>query len=181
MKIAYVGRNRRQRDRLYGTGLEWRGPGDVQEVTDEKAAHQMITNHPDVYAQVAKKHEPKAGDDPKNKPDPAENPLLEGQDGDAPPQPDGLPSFDDIQIEVDGEWILLKKARKEAIEAYALAHFEENLDRRKSQPKLAERLYELITEDHAKRAAEAAEQTGDESEGEQGESGTEQGEGGTDA
>jgi hypothetical protein len=49
MKIMYIGRQPRHRDRLFGTGTQWNGPGDVQEVEDA-AATKMLNQHPTVYA-----------------------------------------------------------------------------------------------------------------------------------
>ena len=47
--IRYVGRRSRHEDQLYGTGLVWHGPGDIQPVADRNKADRMARNHPDVY------------------------------------------------------------------------------------------------------------------------------------
>ena len=47
--IRYVGRRSRHEDQLYGTGLVWHGPDDIQPLADTNKARRMARNHPDVY------------------------------------------------------------------------------------------------------------------------------------
>lgn len=49
MRVMYIGRQPRHKDRLFGTGTRWTGPGDIQEV-DDGAAEKMVNQHPTVYA-----------------------------------------------------------------------------------------------------------------------------------
>ena len=50
--IRYVGRRSWYADGLYGTGLMWHGPGDIQPVADISKAQRMARNHPDIYELV---------------------------------------------------------------------------------------------------------------------------------
>ena len=50
--IRYVGRRPWYADQLYGTGLMWHGPGDIQPVADISKAQRMARNHPDIYELV---------------------------------------------------------------------------------------------------------------------------------
>ena len=50
--IRYVGRRSWYTDGLYGTGLVWHGPGDIQPITDADKARRMARNHPDAYELV---------------------------------------------------------------------------------------------------------------------------------
>ena len=50
--IRYVGRRPWYADQLYGTGLMWHGPGDIQPLADRDIAQRMARNHPDVYELV---------------------------------------------------------------------------------------------------------------------------------
>ena len=50
--IRYLGRRSWYTDGLYGTGLIWHGPGDIQPLADIDKARRMARNHPDVYELV---------------------------------------------------------------------------------------------------------------------------------
>ena len=50
--IRYLGRRSWYADGLYGTGLIWHGPGDIQPLADIDKARRMARNHPDVYELV---------------------------------------------------------------------------------------------------------------------------------
>ena len=50
--IRYVGRRSWYADGLYGTGLVWHGPGDIQPLADIDKARRMARNHPDAYELV---------------------------------------------------------------------------------------------------------------------------------
>ena len=50
--IRYLGRRSWYTDGLYGTGLVWHGPGDIQPLADTNKARRMARNHPDVYELV---------------------------------------------------------------------------------------------------------------------------------
>ena len=50
--IRYLGRRSWYTDGLYGTGLIWHGPGDIQPLADRDTAQRMAQNHPDVYELV---------------------------------------------------------------------------------------------------------------------------------
>ena len=50
--IRYVGRRPWYADQLYGTGLMWHGPGDIQPLADIDKARRMARNHPDAYELV---------------------------------------------------------------------------------------------------------------------------------
>ena len=50
--IRYVGRRSWYTDGLYGTGLIWHGPGDIQPLADIDKARRMAQNHSDVYELV---------------------------------------------------------------------------------------------------------------------------------
>ena len=47
--IRYLGRRSWYADGLYGTGLIWHGPGDIQPLADIDKARRMARNHPDAY------------------------------------------------------------------------------------------------------------------------------------
>ena len=47
--IRYVGGQPRHEDHLYGTGLVWHGPGDLQRLADRDTAQRAAQNHPHVY------------------------------------------------------------------------------------------------------------------------------------
>ena len=50
--IRYLGRRSWYADGLYGTGLIWHGPGDIQPLADNGKARRMARNHPEVYELV---------------------------------------------------------------------------------------------------------------------------------
>ena len=50
--IRYLGRRSWYADGLYGTGLIWHGPGDIQPLADIDKARRMARNHPDAYELV---------------------------------------------------------------------------------------------------------------------------------
>ena len=50
--IRYLGRRSLYIDELYGTGLIWHGPGDIQPLADIDKARRMARNHPGVYELV---------------------------------------------------------------------------------------------------------------------------------
>lgn len=59
--IEYVGKKEAgETDHLYGTGITWAAPGDVQDVPDDKAP--LLLNHPDVWrdgrSKAAQKKDP---------------------------------------------------------------------------------------------------------------------------
>lgn len=51
MKIEYIGRQNRHRERLYGTKAVFNGKGAIVEV-DDKIGLKMVTKHPDQYAEA---------------------------------------------------------------------------------------------------------------------------------
>jgi hypothetical protein len=58
--IRYIGKKPEHEDALYGTGLTWKGQGDVQQVPRLQASHMLV--HTDVYEDArtakAKKSDP---------------------------------------------------------------------------------------------------------------------------
>jgi len=68
--IKYVGlKETGDSDHLYGTNIVWKGPGDVQEVPEDKA--KLLMNHPDVWKDAPKaaerKEDPLVAEAPQSK------------------------------------------------------------------------------------------------------------------
>ena len=100
MRIKYIGKAPEHGDRFYGTGVTWQGEGDVQPVSDEVAARQMLDNHPDIYAEVV--------------------PLAEGERPAAPAQQVEPSAVDELVVEeMDGSRVRAVDATRAALARYA--------------------------------------------------------------
>lgn len=132
MKVQYIGKNSKHRDRLYGTGTRWNGRGDVQEIDDDVAAV-MISKHPDVYALASEGSLADANREP-----PPENNANPADTGDQ------KPTIETAQVKIDGEFYPLSKLKKAALDAYAKEHFGVDLDQRLKQADLAQQVLELL-------------------------------------
>lgn len=136
MKVQYIGKNSKHRDRLYDTGARWSGPGDVQEI-DEDVAAVMLRRHPDAYGPAVD------GQPATNiEPSPANTGSTENTG-------DQKPTIQTAKVEIDGEWWPLSKLAKKKLDAYAQEHFGVNLDQRLKQAVLAEQVLELLQKSSA--------------------------------
>ncbi|MCG5533108.1 hypothetical protein LRF89_06590 [Halorhodospira sp. 9621] len=128
MKVKYIGREPTHRDRLYGSGVFWSGPGDVQEV-EEEIAERMLKRHPDQYALISGVTD--AGQKPAQEPESGE------EDGGGE---------EDLMVEVRGEFYPLRKLSRDVLAEYAEQRHGVKLDKRRSAQSLAEEIRRLETE-----------------------------------
>ena len=128
MKVKYIGREPTHRDRLYGSGVFWSGPGDVQEV-EEEIAERMLKRHPDQYALISGATD--AGHKPAQEPEGGE------EDGGGE---------EDLMVEVRGEFYPLRKLSRDVLAEYAEQRHGVKLDKRRSAQSLAEEIRRLETE-----------------------------------
>lgn len=127
MKVKYIGREPTHRDRLYGSGVFWSGPGDVQEV-EEEIAERMLKRHPDQYALVSGATD--AGQKQAQEPEGGE------EDGGGE---------EDLMVEVRGEFYPLRKLSRDVLAEYAEQRHGVKLDKRRSAQSLAAEIRRLET------------------------------------
>ena len=78
MRIKYIGKAPVHRDRHWGSGTVFHGPGDIQVVSDEAAAQRMVDNFPSMYREIPEKGDRAQDEDQ----DPPEGPSGTGAEGD---------------------------------------------------------------------------------------------------
>ncbi|MCG5526847.1 MULTISPECIES: hypothetical protein [Halorhodospira] len=130
MKVKYIGREPTHRDRLYGSGVFWSGPGDVQEVEEEIAAR-MLKRHPDQYALVSG-----ATDTGQKQAQEGEQPESGEEDGEG---------AEDLVIEIRGEFYPVRKLSRDVLAEYAEQRHGVKLDKRRSAQSLAAEIRRLET------------------------------------
>lgn len=176
MKVAYIGLAPRHRERLYGTGVTFHFPGDIQEVPDD-VGEKLVTRHPDVFSRLS----PNDGEPVipvrsfPTPPTPPEQEPVPPASGGSPEDPPGDPEsdstvddeFDPSEITIEaGEGgepikIPLDRASKDDLEAFCLKHFKVDLDKRKSRENLVGEVNALIAEHGHPEAPASGEEAGE--------------------
>ena len=80
MRIKYIGKAPIHRDRHWGSGAVFHGPGDIQVVRDEAAAQRMVDNFPSIYREIPVKGRHAQHEDPDDPEVP--EPITEPDPGD---------------------------------------------------------------------------------------------------
>jgi hypothetical protein len=109
-KIKYVGKKPYKEDNVAGTGIIWAGPGDVQEVTNEKAIEKFL-EHKDVWQLV-----------------PDSTPVVAQSTATPPAPPRG--QYEDEEVELPPV-IDFNRVGKDRIDQYCRTHLGTKIDQRK--------------------------------------------------
>lgn len=124
MKIQYTGRQKPHRERLYGTGVVFAGPGDTQDIEDEAVAQKMLSRHPDQYGPAAKASPP---------------PTASAVSEKGTPPTEGF-------IVLDGEQVALEDLSKDVLIETAKKHYDVEIPVRTGKPEIVGQLTKLISE-----------------------------------